>query len=135
MLGGGGSRADLNGALKRESFASSEFEAQIHPPVANCHTEYEIPPPPHTYVKVAMPLSFPTVTPSWLCRPSLVLEDELSTSFLISSCRVSRNFPLLCQFAVYFQYGIGQDLRALPSKRSSISAFNPLNTELNPICQ
>jgi hypothetical protein len=43
---GGGSRADLNGALKRESFASSEFEAQIHPPVANCHTEYEIPPPP-----------------------------------------------------------------------------------------
>jgi hypothetical protein len=48
----------------------------------------------------------------------------LFNTFFSSSCRVSRNVPLLCQFVVYFQYGKGLDLHALASKRSSISAFN-----------
>jgi hypothetical protein len=75
-----------------------------------------------------MPLAFVTVPLSWLCRPSPVLEDELSFYFSSNSCRFSRKVPLLCQFAVYSQCGIGLDLHALPSKRSSISAFNVHNT-------
>ena len=103
--GGGGSRADLNGAWKRESFASPGFEAQIHPPIANCHAEYEIP-PPSTYFKVTMPLCFPTVTPSFLCRPSLVLEDELPFSFLLYFLlqgfqKRSPAMPICCVFPVW----------------------------------
>ena len=45
------------------------------------------------------------------------------TFFFSSSFRVSKNVPLLCQFAVYFQYDIGLYLQTFPSKRSSISAF------------
>jgi hypothetical protein len=62
--------------LKKKTFAAPGFEAQIYQPVANGHTEYEISAP--TYLKVAMPLGFATVTSSWLCGPSPILEDELS---------------------------------------------------------